>query len=542
MTWYFWVLLGVIIFYACTFKLLMTHVEGIDHSWGTAFYWTLTVMSTLGFGDVVFESDIGRLFSMLVLTTGIVQLMILLPIVFIRFGPWIERITRVRVPTSIPGGVKNHVIITYFDPDITPGLLGHLQSDGVPAYVIQPDADEAARQYVEGVPVIVGEADTLETFEALRLNQARMVFVNDRDTNNTNTILTIRELDANVPIVALAHQEHSIDVLEMSGATHVLPLKRWLGEQLANRVNALHSRLSEIGVFDPLRVSEMVVDGSFLEGKKVSETKLRERTGVSIVGVWQGSQLKAITSDFRLEKNQVLVLVGTEEQLKSLGDDIAGIDSGTSPVLVIGGGRVGIAAVNRLKELGNKVHMVEKDPLLKDRLASVCDHVYIGDAAEYTVMFQAGIMNAAAVVITTNDDAVNIYLTSYCRHLNKHLRIVSRITHARNLEASHRAGSDLVLRYSSLGIEAVLSVMENRTMMVVGEHLQFYHVETPSSLYQKTLGESKIGSGTGMIVLAVEHDGHLDPNPSRDYVFTDGSTMHVLGSAEQLELFKKVYD
>jgi transaldolase / glucose-6-phosphate isomerase len=36
--------------------------EGREHSWITGVYWTLTVMSTLGFGDITFETDLGRLF------------------------------------------------------------------------------------------------------------------------------------------------------------------------------------------------------------------------------------------------------------------------------------------------------------------------------------------------------------------------------------------------------------------------------------------------------------------------------------------------
>ena len=541
MTWYFWVLLGVVIIYACIFQLLMAHVEGKHYGWVTAFYWTLTVMSTLGFGDVVFESNIGKSFTILVLTTGVIQVMILLPIVFIRFSPWIEQLTRVRVPARVPDSVRDHVIITFFDPLITPGLLTHFGDLGIPVYVIQPDAEKAAQQYVQGIPVIIGEPDTFDTFARLRVEEARMVFVNDLDTINTNIVLTIREFEPHVQIVALADKEHSIDVLELSGADRVLPLKRWLGEQLANRVNTFHERLSSIGTFDQLGISEMVVHGSFMEGKPVSETGLRERSGVSIVGVWQGSKLISVTPDLVLESGQVVVLVGTQEQLNSLEGELTNTETETSPVLIIGGGHVGISAAKRLREKGIKVHFVEKEAALEDHLSNISDEVYIGDAAEYSILVRAGIMQASAVVVTTNDDAVNIYLTSYCRHLNERVRIVSRITHERNVEASHRAGSDLVLRYSSIGVEAVLAALENRTMMVLGEYLQFYHVSTPSSLFGKTLGESRIGAETGLIVLAIEHEGQVKAHLSKHCTFLSGSRLHVLGNSDQLNHFRRKF-
>ena len=61
----------LVFFYAVIFQMLM-HLEGRQFSWSTGFYWTLTTMSTLGYGDVVFTSDIGRLFSIVVLLSGII--------------------------------------------------------------------------------------------------------------------------------------------------------------------------------------------------------------------------------------------------------------------------------------------------------------------------------------------------------------------------------------------------------------------------------------------------------------------------------------
>lgn len=54
----------VIFIYSVLFHYLMEY-EGRSYSWVTGFYWTLTVMSTLGFGDITFQSDLGRLFSLI---------------------------------------------------------------------------------------------------------------------------------------------------------------------------------------------------------------------------------------------------------------------------------------------------------------------------------------------------------------------------------------------------------------------------------------------------------------------------------------------
>ena len=97
--------------------------------------------------------------------------------------------------------------------------------------------------------------------------------------------------------------------------------------------------------------------------------------------------------------------------------------------------------------------------------------MYPGDASDRELIERAGIRRVASVLLTTNDDAMNIYLAVYCRRLNPDMRIVSRITHERNIAAVIRAGADLVLSYASLGAEAITAVLKQRELVMLGGHL-----------------------------------------------------------------------
>ena len=89
---YLLTLASLITVYAIIFHIIKVQVEGEQHSWITGFYWTLVVMTTLGFGDITFTSDIGRLFSIIVLLSGVVLLLVMLPFLFISlfYAPWLE--------------------------------------------------------------------------------------------------------------------------------------------------------------------------------------------------------------------------------------------------------------------------------------------------------------------------------------------------------------------------------------------------------------------------------------------------------------------
>src|SRR5690625_1474029 len=78
--------------YSTVFELLMAR-EDRSYSWLTGLYWTLTTMSTLGYGDITFDSQAGQIFSILVLLSGFVTFLVLLPFLAGRlvFGPWMDR-------------------------------------------------------------------------------------------------------------------------------------------------------------------------------------------------------------------------------------------------------------------------------------------------------------------------------------------------------------------------------------------------------------------------------------------------------------------
>jgi Trk K+ transport system NAD-binding subunit len=538
------IVVAVVLLYGWLFHVIMAW-EGQDHSWFTGIYWALTVMSTLGFGDITFESDLGRVFSTLVLLSGMMLLLIILPFLFIRvvYAPWLEQRTigRIRALQSVPEGTEGHVLICANDP-IALGLIRRLQLADVPVYVIEPDADVAMRMQDVGLPVFTGEIDSVETYRAARVAQVRLVLANASDTVNSNIVLTVRELSESVPVVALAEVEDSIDLLELSGATHVLPLMHQLGEHLANRVSAGTTHANVIGKFHDLLLAEFPVHDTPFQGRTIRETRLREFTGATIVGVWERGRFLPSRPDLELSPLSVPVAIGTPEQIEALDEVLVIYDANPNPVLVVGGGKVGRAAAAALRRREIPVHMVERNPELEPQIASIPNRLFLGNAADRRILDEAGIAETPCVLLTTHDDAMNVYLTVYCRRLNPHARILTRVTHERNVEAIQRAGADFVLSYASLGVQTVYSIVQGRELVVLGEGVDFFYVVLPPSLAGKTLDEAGIGARTGLNVIGVQKDGKTVTNLPPDQRLVKGSTLVALGSAGQLERFGAVYD
>jgi hypothetical protein len=137
---------------------------------------------------------------------------------------------------------------------------------------------------------------------------------------------------------------------------------------------------------------------------------------------------------------------------------------------------------------------------------------------------------------------MNIYLAVYCRRLNPEVRIVSRITHERNVEAIHRAGADFVLSYTTLGVEAVMSILKGNPPVLLGEGVELFSVPVPASLAGRPLKESGIGSRTGLSVVALQHGQELVTQLTSEMLLPGDAELLMLGSAEQRRVFADTFD
>jgi voltage-gated potassium channel len=536
-------LLLLITVYAVLFHVIKMRVEGEQHSWITGFYWTLVVMTTLGFGDVTFTSDTGRLFSILVLLSGVVLLLVMLPFMFISlfYAPWLEARVRLRAPREVPEGTNGHVILTEFDA-VASGLVERLKTEHIPYYVIEPDPTTAARMIGDGISVVTGNNDSSATYQRINATGARMLLANCEDTTNTNITITAREIAPDLPITAIVEEEDSIDVLRLSGATTVLPLKQQLGEYLANRVDTGDSDAHVIGAHRGLQIAELPARDTVLAGLTVRDTRLREKTGVSVVGLWERGKLRPAFPDSIIQPDGVVVLAGTQSQIAALNDWMPGDRGIPPPVVIIGAGKVGYAAASALKRKGVEVHAIDRSEAALEPMREEGVQLFPGDAADRRLLEHAGIHKVSSVLLTTNDDAMNIYLAVYCRRLNRSLRIVSRITHERNVEAIHRAGADFVLSYTTLGVESVMSLLRGYELVVLGEGVELFSIDVPPSLHGRRLADSGIGSGTGMSVVALDRGGTLVTMLTGEMPLEKGAVLLMLGSLEQRRKFAELFE
>ncbi len=516
----------LITLYSVLFHYIMEY-EGRYYSWITGFYWTLTVMTTLGFGDITFQSDLGRLFSIIVLLSGVVFLLVLLPFTFVEFfyAPWIKAQQAARAPKQLPENTSGHVIITHLD-NVTRALIEKLKQYQYPYVLLINDLSALAAQDAE-YKIMLGALDNPMTYRLARVDKALIVVTTGSDQMNANVAATVREVCKDVPILATANFDASVDILELAGCSRVLQLGEMMGQAIARRVVGGELQGYPIGQFGDLLIVETTVRNTLLVGRTLRELALREQVGVNVLGLWQRGIFHTAQPEALITENTILVIAGTQPQIAAFTERFYQPQPIHTPAVIIGAGRVGRAAARALAAHGLDYRIVEKAP---ERIRDPEKYI-LGDAAELDILERAGIRETTMIIITTHDDDLNIYLTIYCRRLRPEAQIISRADLERNVGTLHRAGADFVLSYASMGANAIINHIGRDSILMIAEGLDIFEVEIPRELAGKSVTECNLHNRTGCTPVGVRQNGQVsilsDPNqalPERGRIILIGDS------------------
>ena len=518
-----------VVLYSVLFHVVMAY-EGRSFAWLTGLYWTLTVMSTLGFGDIIFTSTLGQMFTICVLVSGVGFLLVLLPLLFL------EGQSAARVPRGLSRDTSGHVILCHYDA-VTSALIQRLNQYRHPYVLLIANLSEALRLHDLGLNVIAGEIDHPDTFRQARISQAALVVTTASDAVNTNVVLTVGEIETSVPIIATANEAVAVEMLMLSGCSHVLHLGNMMGRSLARRIQGRDAVAHVIGQFGQLLIAEAAASQTPFVGATLRESQLRGRVGLSVVGVWERGQFETAGPDTLIGPHTVLVLAGSQAQLKQFNEGLQPIDHHEAPVVILGGGRVGRATGRALEERGVDYRIVEQLP----ERVKVSERYVLGDAANIDVLCEAGIRETDTVVMTTHDDNLNVYLTLYCRHLRPDVQIISRATLDHNVPTLHRAGADFVMSYASMGANTIWNLLQRNDVFMLTEGLHIFQVTVPPRLVGLTLLESAIREQTGCHVIALESDDEVHINPGPNVPLPAQADLILIGSTEAEQTFFQIY-
>lgn len=317
--------------------IVLTGVFGywllLDISFIDAIYMTAITLSTVGFGEVSQMTDTAKLFTIGIIFSGLsVVGYAVTNIVAVFFeGEFKEAWRRKRMAGRIEH-LKDHYIVCGAG-DVGNTVIKHFIENNLDFVVLEKSEDKTNELVALDVLAMNDDATNEEALIKAGVERAKGVICTlASDADNVFTVLTARQLNPKLYIIAKAIEENTHKKLKKAGADNTISPNEIGGTRIASMI----IRPSVISFLDIItRADKVTLDleevlisqGSVLIGKSLKDARIPERTGLIVMAI----KKKGMTTlSFNPSSSQILddgdtmIVLGKEEKidkLKSLACD-----------------------------------------------------------------------------------------------------------------------------------------------------------------------------------------------------------------------------
>lgn len=290
-------------------------------------YLTAQTVTTVGFGDLAPQTVYGRLFAtvFMMLSVGIVLYALTSTVQWIVQSEMLLTFGQLRRSLAM-SKLRDHFIICGAGR-VGSHLVRGLKGTSDPFIVIEKDRAIVEDLMNQGVTVLVRDATLEETLREAGVEHARgLAACLPDDADNVYVVLTARDLNPTMHIVARAAEEQAESKLIRAGANRVVAPTIIGGHRMAmaltkpavgDFLDSLTANDLELG-FEQLEVEA----GSKLIGRKLSETNIRSELDIVIVSIRRshGEIVFNPSGDAKIETGDMLIAIGRADALAKLNE------------------------------------------------------------------------------------------------------------------------------------------------------------------------------------------------------------------------------
>jgi voltage-gated potassium channel len=293
-------------------------------SWFDGFYMVITTFTTIGYQETHPLSHPGRVFNVGLIIVGV-------SLVFLGIGSLTQALLEFELGSFFGRRKMEREISRLSDHYIIcgAGRVGRsaareLALRQVP-FVVIDQSNERATNLAQTWLTIVGDATQQQTLRDAHIERARgLVAATTTDATNLYIVLTARELNPRLRIIARASEEDAEKRLLKAGADSVVLPYLFAGQRIARSflqphvVSFLDSATTHLGM--NLEIGEIcVANASTVAGKTIETSRIRQDCGAVILAIKREQKMDFNPSpEDRIEAGNYLIAMGDPSQLRQL--------------------------------------------------------------------------------------------------------------------------------------------------------------------------------------------------------------------------------
>ncbi len=300
-----------------------TLIEGWPLS--QSLYVTVQTLTTVGYGDVPPRSAAGRAFAVIIMLIGVGG-------VALAVSTIVQSVVQSEIVSAFGERRQSKRMSKLHDHYIICGsgrvgshLVRDLQRTDQTFVIIENDGPRASEFSQRGLNVLVGDATLEDTLKTAGVDRARgLAACLPNDADNVYVVLTARDLNPRLHIVARAAEEQAEAKLVRAGANHVVAPTIIGGHRMA--ISLTKPAVGEF--FDSITGSQiglgfeqvLIHEGSPLVGEVLRETPMRAELDIVIISIRRrnGDTIFNPSGDTVIETDDILIAIGKVEALSRL--------------------------------------------------------------------------------------------------------------------------------------------------------------------------------------------------------------------------------
>ena len=308
-----------------------TLIEGWPLS--DSLYVTVQTLTTVGYGDLPPHTAAGRAFAVIVMLMGVGG-------VALAASTIVQSVVQSELVSAFGQRRQSKKMSKLHDHYIICGsgrvgshLIRDLQATQKPFVVIENDPQRAAEFTQRDITVLVADATLEESLREVGVDRARgLAACLPNDADNIYVVLTARDLNPNLRIVARAAEEQAEAKLLRAGANHVIAPTIIGRHRMA--VALTKPAVSEF--IDSITANELglgfeqveVDAASHLAGKELRSTPIRSELDVVVISIrrHKGEIIFNPSGDCQIETGDILIAIGRADSLTKLNHLARGIN------------------------------------------------------------------------------------------------------------------------------------------------------------------------------------------------------------------------
>jgi voltage-gated potassium channel len=220
--------------------------------------------------------------------------------------------------------------------------------------------------------------------------------------------------------------------------------------------------------------------------------------------------------------------------------------------IICGYGRVGRQVADEFRAAREQYVVLDFRP---DAISSATEHgdlLIEGDATEDEDLLKAGLDRARGLVVASDSDADNLYITLSARSVRPDLQIVARASDADAEKKLKLAGADrVVMPYTAAGrtmanlvLKPQVTAFLDAVTTAAGPDLHLTEIEVHKTCANagKTIRDIRVRHHSGAIIVALrKRDGTFDTTPEPDAVIEPGDVIVGVGTSDELRALEDLF-